>query len=447
MTQTPVPPSEPATDASGDRQIRFAFHPDRAILSQEMHARPPLPLKAPMAITHIAMVTGEGGYAQDREHLADLVERLDVVPPPQGAKHHVFELGPDRLTWERHTEFTTYAMVRALGDGALFSQNALAALPGDWLSGLPGRLIAGTHIVLLAADGSGAPQGETDLARLFASDRYMGSHVLGGLATIYTDMRLHADGFGRVVILDKGLPDYQAGRIVKWVQEIETYRMMALLAFTLTRAVQPRIAELEHRLSDLAEALAGDAGEEDKETLAQLMRISGEVEKLSTETRFRFAASRAYRQLVRSRIEFLNGAPVHGLQSIGNFIENRLAPAMDTMEAAAGRIDTLAGAVARALGVLRTKVDIVLEDQNRALLSSMERRVRQQVLLTQAVEGLSVAAISYYVTGLVGWGAKALKSAGLLPIAPDLVAGIALPLVVLGTWQLVRRRRSLIEKI
>jgi uncharacterized membrane-anchored protein len=307
-------------------------------------------------------------------------------------------------------------------------------------------MIAGTHVALVKDGGPGAPRGDADLEKIFGTKRYMGSHVLSGLATIYTDMRLHADGFGRVVIVDKGLPDYQAGRAVKWVLEIETYRMLALMALTAARRAQPRIAALEDQLADLSADMGEDANEADKAALARLTRISAEVENVSQDTRYRFAASRAYHDLVRRRIEFLQGAPVHGLPGIGAFIENRLAPAMNTMESVARRIEALGSAITRALGVLRTKVDIVLEDQNQELMTSMERRVRQQVLLTQAVEGLSVVAISYYATGLVSWAAKALKSAG-LPVNPDLAAGLALPVILAVTWYLVHKRRAEVDSI
>jgi uncharacterized membrane-anchored protein len=45
-------------------------------------------------------------------------------------------------------------------------------------------------------------------------------------------------------------------------------------------------------------------------------------------------------------------------------------------------------------------VDLTLEAQNQDLLQSMNQRSQMQLQLQQAVEGLSVVAISYY---LVGW--------------------------------------------
>jgi uncharacterized membrane-anchored protein len=59
----------------------------------------------------------------------------------------------------------------------------------------------------------------------------------------------------------------------------------------------------------------------------------------------------------------------------------------------------------------------------------MARRAELQLRLQQTVEGLSVAAISYYVVGLVGYAAKALKASG-VHIDAELVMGISVPIVV-----------------
>ena len=61
-----------------------------------------------------------------------------------------------------------------------------------------------------------------------------------------------------------------------------------------------------------------------------------------------------------------------------------------------------------------------------------------QLRLQSTVEGLSIAAISYYVVSLLLYGAKAMKSAG-VPIQPELTAGALIPLVLWGVWKTTRR--------
>jgi hypothetical protein len=78
----------------------------------------------------------------------------------------------------------------------------------------------------------------------------------------------------------------------------------------------------------------------------------------------------------------------------------------------------------RAVALLRTRVDLAVEAQNQELLGSMDRRARLQLRLQQTVEGLSVAAITYYVVGLIAYAAKAVSDTR-LPIRDDVVTGIA----------------------
>jgi len=74
-------------------------------------------------------------------------------------------------------------------------------------------------------------------------------------------------------------------------------------------------------------------------------------------------------------------------------------------------------------------------------VSNEDKRAQLQLRLQQTVEGLSVAAISYYVIGLITYVAKGVKDAGFLPkpLTPELVTAVAVPFVVLAMWVLMKR--------
>jgi uncharacterized membrane-anchored protein len=63
-----------------------------------------------------------------------------------------------------------------------------------------------------------------------------------------------------------------------------------------------------------------------------------------------------------------------------------------------------------------------------------------QLRLQQTVEGLSVAAISYYVVGLIGYLAKGYARLEAL-VRPEIVTTAAVPFVVAAVWWVVRRVR------
>ncbi|MEY4528183.1 MAG: hypothetical protein RL768_1902, partial [Nitrospirota bacterium] len=64
--------------------------------------------------------------------------------------------------------------------------------------------------------------------------------------------------------------------------------------------------------------------------------------------------------------------------------------------------------------IIRTRVDLMLESQNLALLMSVDKTTKSQAILQHTVEGLSVIVIAYYLSGLVGYIFKGLHEAGWL---------------------------------
>ena len=187
--------------------------------------------------------------------------------------------------------------------------------------------------------------------------------------------------------------------------------------------------------------MAQDSTHDEPALLLRLTRLAATVESEVAANSFRFGASRAYYDLTKRRIAELREERLTGVQTIEEFMDRRLAPAMATCSSAEKRLLDLSERVARASDLLRTRVDIEREQQNQALLASMNRRAQMQLRLQQTVEGLSIAAITYYVVGLVGYAAKALKETG-VPLSVELVTGASIPFVALAMWLAVRRLRK-----
>ena len=76
--------------------------------------------------------------------------------------------------------------------------------------------------------------------------------------------------------------------------------------------------------------------------------------------------------------------------------------------------------------------------QVQQLMQAMDKRSHTQLRLQQTVEGLSVAAISYYLVGLYKYLAESAKSLGLLADS-QLATGLAVPLCIGLVWFSLRR--------
>jgi uncharacterized membrane-anchored protein len=287
--------------------------------------------------------------------------------------------------------------------------------------------------------GAGWARDNASLAAFFGGQSVVGAAIAEGAGAVFSDFRLHDDGFSRWLVLDEGLTPGQAGRTVQRLVEVEAYRLLALLALPIARRQTSRMLQIERELATLTDALAQGQGN-DEDLLQQLTRLAAEVESSLAASQFRFGACRAYAELVMRRIAELRESRLPGLQTIEEFMARRFTPAMATCNTAEQRLHGLSERIARASALLSTRVDITRERQNQALLASMDRRAKLQLRLQQTVEGLSVAAIVYYMAGLVGYLAKGIKAGG-LRFEPDLIVAVAVPALALAAFFTVRRAR------
>ncbi len=400
-------------------------HPLRDALLAEVHARPFDVLSPPADLVHLVLYTGAQRSDNEYAHLLRLSRRLGLPDPAREANHCVMDGHGIRIRWERHTEFATFTMLVHDDGQTPLRGRALEQIPMEWLSGLPGELISATEL--------GMVNTPVDPTHWFEPEGSAAACLCaGGGAEVWTDFRAGADGFVRFLVRDHHLARAQAGRLVKRLLEIETYRLMALLGLPSARDVSPDIARMETRLGELTEQLADVTGTADERSLLdELSRLSAEVERHMARTNFRFGATQAYGSLVRRRIRALREERIEGHSTLAEFMERRFAPAMDTCEHVRDRLDRLARRLSRAANLLRTRADVALEAQNRDLLETMNARVRLQLRLQQTVEGLSVIILGYYTVGLLAYGLNGLRAAG-VNVPVDVIIGASIPIVLVA---------------
>lgn len=417
-------------------------HSLRMRLANEVHSRPYARIKGPARVSHLVMLSPITDLAQEREHVKRLCEQYGVTPPAAEDTHFTAVMHDFVLKWERHTEFSAYTVISKGESDDLFEQSAVEELPENWVMALNGERIAATHVVIKASR-VGGPN-ESTLAKCFIEDDLVGSTVKGDAARIWTDYRVHKDGYVRFLMCEHDLDERQTGRLLQQVLEIESYRMLALLGFPLVQVYGPKLDDLSQKLNDLTQRMS-EGQDDESELLQQLTTLEADIERILVETGYRFNATRAYFSIVSRHLETMRETYRPGLQSIAEFLERRLIPAVTTCESVAARQESISRRVARASQILVARVDMVRKSQNVLLLQSMDRRAKLQFRLQETVEGLSIAAISYYSVGLVAYLAKAFKSMG-VDLNPDLVAGLSIPFVVAGVWMITHRiKRHLIQ--
>ncbi len=421
-----------------DHELRFA-------LSNELHARPFPSLSTPCRAVFLAIKQATNAVGRDRSldraHLLALLDRFGAAHPAPGATHYSGKIGKHDLKWESHTEFVTYTVfLEGLNDRA-FDPEDFKVFPNDWLAEAPGVRMCS---VLIRVEDMPA---EADvLKRLdtwFVDESLAVSRVIDGQAILASDFRIDPAGHSRFsVFVRKGTDNRRTGRIVQRATEIETYKTMSMLGLARVRGLSGQMGALDERLSALVSDMT-NSEDVAEETLADLLSISAESEKLVAQSSFRFSATAAYGALVNQRIEIMREERFQGRQTLAEFMMRRFDPAMRTVTATENRLSQMSGRAKRAGDLLRTRVDVERSAQNQKLLESMDARADLQLRLQKTVEGLSVVAISYYAVNLATY--LAYPAASAFGLSKGMLTGLlTLPVIAL-VWILVHRIRNKME--
>jgi uncharacterized membrane-anchored protein len=420
----------------GDK--RLEPHRLRAAILGEVHARPFRAIATPARVLHFAFDTTGEQAVEDRKALTELCVRRGIAPPRPADKHFHVSFGGTGLRWEQHSEFTTYTLeLPTEPDSAPFHPSAASLATPMTLVPQPGPLLVAVDLHLM----SDRPD-RLAIERYFSRPSLAVAENSDGTAVYGTDFLADADGFVRILVLDRGLGDERAGALVQRLLELETYRTLALLGLPKAQELAPSINRIERRLSDLTNELRQESSlANNNRLLDELTALAAELEAGAAGSLFRFGASRAYDDIVHTRLRIIGERKVGGLPTWSSFLARRMAPAIRTCNTTEERQANLSRKLARAAQLLRTRVDVEVEQQNRDLLRSMNARTRMQLRLQATVEGLSVAAITYYVVGLFGYLVKGLYDAG-WPINPSLATAVFVPVSLIAIWWIVRRIRT-----
>jgi uncharacterized membrane-anchored protein len=417
-------------------------HPQRFSLHNEVHARSTIIRGLPGRASHLALSRSSDEKLHERKHLSQLCERFGVAAPSNDADHFSATFDSFQLRWEQHGEFSTYTFYVQGVESSPFAEPALKKVPVDWLSTLTGKMLVATHATIL-------PESENpDLAKIapyFANNPIVGSTVTGGAACVFTDFRIHVDGFSRFLIVNNNLRVEQGARLMNRLFEIEVYRVLALLAFPIARKLSPELKKADQQLYTITNEMTQSSGN-DAQLLDELTMLAAEIENHVSSNHLRFDAASAYYNLVEQRLTDLREVRIQGIQTIGEFIKRRLEPAVNTCRSTANRFTSLSERVGNTSQLLRTRVDIIIERQNQDLLTSMNLRAKMQLRMQQMVEGISVVAITYYAASLIRAMAETLHALN-FHVNPEIVEGAAVPFILVGIGLGFKRIHHIIKNM
>lgn len=396
---------------------------NRAAALAEAHARPSLELTDCRYLHHIALQVSGDTKSQ-------ILSSIAVKDQSDDGRFVLGTVDGFIVKLELHTEFLTCTLV-SRSKGAGIAPEAMAPLFG--LETLD--LISDIKIDFIDT--------KVGLSRAFdPTHRPLGGNLrdMEVRTTLLPDEHLRQ----HFVICAPKMSGHELGRRVQRLLEMETYRVLTLMGLEASRARQSELVELEKELDALVLSMTNMLAESggNRKLIDRFSKLATEMNALRTATRFRFSASRAYYNLAVHRLESLDETPSSELQTISGFVRARLDPAIATINSFEDRLDHLSSEISNGLSLLRTHIEVETSQVNQQNLQTLNERHRQQLLISQTVEGLSIVAISYYSVGLLSYVFKAMSSQGWLPFSLNLSLMISVPIVIGIVGLSLRRLRK-----
>ncbi len=444
--------------ASSQHTAADGIHPLRHEVMAETNARPALPAAPPCLCEHLVFLSGELDAQKDWENVRSVAQQLGKTLGNDAEQQLVLEDDDVIFKWERHTEFCSYTVLHKNppedlerifrtdipSDGENITAQKQDMQATTRLTDALSIRAKGEPVVALRLyiDTPQAPRwSDSGERELLSGNRIIAVTANGGKTKIMTDFNFHSDGFSHFLVSDNSDNPNRLGRLAQRLIDIETYRTLALITWPLAKSAGRDIGQIDSELRKLIQEIGGAGPQDQARLLSELTALAARAETVGAETNFRFSAAKAYYSIVTSRLGELREERIEGNQRLSSFIERRLGPAIRSFQAILDRQNSTSERIARASSLLRTKVDVELERQNQDLLASMDRRSQLQLRLQQTVEGLSVAAISYYCIGILSWLLKGIPKT-FLPVDPAVITTVAAPLIILSIWLMVRRIRK-----
>ncbi|MGB7287722.1 MAG: DUF3422 family protein, partial [Salaquimonas sp.] len=418
--------------ASSDQFPEFRRHSLHRVSVGEIHSRPFPEYSSNRVIFHYAFMSDAGSSVANAV-LAELCRiRGETVPMPE-VRYHQIPWNNGQLRWESHSEFSTFTF-DAKAPRSFLGEVANHPFGNGFTP--PGSMMSATRIEIRPLTAA-----SRKLLDKFDQESLTVTRLDDGESLLATDFRQDVNGMTVFLLLESKIGASRIGSLTKTIIELDTYRVLTMLGLPLARSLSSRLSQMEVELSRLTSEMKDASADISEKLLSKINGIAAELESDAAASLFRFGASKAYGSIVAERLETLGNNTVPGGIPIGSYLNRSIPPALRTCASVEQRQANLSRKLARIANLLRTKVEIEIENQNRNLLASMDKRTQLQYRLQQTVEGLSVAAVSYYVVGLFYYVSQALSNWLPLGITPKVAAGMFVPVAIFAIWFMVRSIR------
>jgi uncharacterized membrane-anchored protein len=169
------------------------------------------------------------------------------------------------------------------------------------------------------------------------------------------------------------------------------------------------------------------------------------VNRLAGRMHYELSAAVPYDKIVQTTMGSLQEQPLPSCRLLSDYVFGGMTGVAEGYQQLLRRIETLKTGFEGIIAIIRARVDLLLEEQNLVLLSSVDQTTKSQAILQHTVEGLSIILIAYYLSGMANYLFKGLHEVGWIPSA-TVATALFVPISVGLSFALMKLSRRIIRK-
>lgn len=421
-------------------------------------------LEAPAHIHHIAhrMANPPIERPKSRDEFKELLNCFAVLEEHRvlyekfGYGVRTAENG-DRLiiAWEAHTEYYSYQIWHIPQDRTKPLDFGPITFPQYQFPLTPLGIKVNALDILICPNAQFSPE---ELKLKMAGPQLYGSRVFGKDISVVANFT--PDDYSRerycVYSPSAEILIPQLARLIDTLVGIENYTHLILLPYQAFTAAVDQVHQFEQRHLYQRNVITTQLEAVTSATLQHWLTVLTQdfmkVSRMAESMRYKLSAAVPYESIVKSNLQGLQEEPLPTGRVISDYINHKITGVADGYQQLLNRIDALEKDFEGTISVIRTKVDLLLQDHNLALqdqnlklLASVDKTTKSQAILQHTVEGLSIIVIAYYLSGLANYVFKALQKAGWLEDA-TYAAGVFVPISLVISFSLILIGRKVINQ-
>jgi ferredoxin-thioredoxin reductase catalytic subunit/glutaredoxin len=223
-----------------------------------------------------------------------------------------------------------------------------------------------------------------------------------------------------------------ADRLIDDIVRMETSYNLLISQRQKYLLLADQLSRVEERVATKMGVINLNISKADGETLKGWLHCLsinfGEISGITEELKRHAADTEGRRNVLQSILERWEGGPLEGVQSVSEPLWFYTKAIGDDYGRLTQRVDGIRREMGDVITILRTRVDLIQQEQSLDIQKSMHETAKTQLRMQRAVESLEVFIVTYYMTALAKITFEALEAQGRhLPDKPIILAGYLIP--------------------